>query len=355
MNDVTRKLFRQRWLIGGCLILLSTIFEIHGSSIGIYADIFGHPELSDIIFGKYRVIRSDEWVVFTPFAFSQYFTNFSFVSDIVRAAPTNMFMTYGQAVWHPAIIFRPAQIGYLFLDQGSGLAFYWMSRLVILFLVSFEFARQVLKTETKLSVLYAIMIAFSPLAQWWWSVNSIAEILAAGQGVVVCWKLYLERADTKKRFLYATGFLWCAGVFIFGIYPAWQVPFGYVFLLCIVAISLRRSNALKTLWGDKFFWIAGFALMLAPIIHAVYVSKDMIELQMATEYPGKRFTVGGTWSLRAIITMLFAYGADVAVPFKPLLNLSINECEIAGFFTMAPLGWLMFFTRVSNLSKKIFS
>ncbi|MBQ9441911.1 MAG: hypothetical protein IJU55_02750 [Selenomonadaceae bacterium] len=78
--------------------MLCTIFEIHGSSISIYADILQHPELSDIIFGKYRPIRSDEYVVFTPFAFSQYFTNFSLISDIVRGTATNMFMTYGQAV-----------------------------------------------------------------------------------------------------------------------------------------------------------------------------------------------------------------------------------------------------------------
>ena len=299
---IAEKIFEKRWTIGAIFIVIFTVLEIHGSSISFYADILAHPELSDIILGKYRPIRSDEWAVFTPLAFSQYFTNFSFVSDIVRAAPTNMFMTYGQAVWHPAIIFRPAQIGYLFFDAGSGLAFFWMGRLVILFLVSFEFARLILNTGKKLSVIYAIMIAFSPLAQWWWSVNSIAEILAAGQGVVVCWKLYLENFQDRKRFFYLAGFLYAAGVFIFGIYPAWQVTFGYVFLLCLIAVSFQEKNSLQSLWRDKIFWLAGFVIMLAPIIHAVYISRDMIELQMVTEYPGRRFTIY-TW--RKFATQLF--------------------------------------------------
>lgn len=342
MNFIER-IFVKRWTIGAFFILIFTALEIHGSSISIYADILAHPELSDIILGKYRPIRSDEWIVFTPFAFSQYFTNFSFVSDIVRAELTNMFMTYGQAVWHPAIIFRPAQIGYLFFDAGSGLAFFWMSRLVILFLVSFEFARLILQVSKKLSVIYAIMIAFSPLAQWWWSVNSIAEILAAGQGVVICWKLYLENFESQKRFLFVAGFLFCSGVFIFGIYPAWQVTFGYVFLLCLIAISFNQKNALQSLWRDKIFWLAGSVIVLAPIIQAVYISRDMIELQMATEYPGRRFTLGGNLPINFLPFILFGYGLDILLPFKDITNSFLNNCEAATFFSMAPLGWLIFF------------
>ena len=363
MENLSEKIFEKRWTIGGILILIFTIFEIHGSSISIYANILEHNELSDIIFGKYRPIRSDEWLVFTPFAFSQYFTNFSLISDIVRGAPTNMFMTYGQAVWHPAIIFRPAQIGYLFFDTGSGLAFFWTSRLIILFLVSFEFARLFLQVDKKFSVIYAIMIAFSPLAQWWWSVNSIAEILAAGQGVVVCWKLYLENFQDRKRFFYLAGFLYAAGVFIFGIYPAWQVSFGYIFLFCLIAVSFQQKNSLQSLWRDKFFWIFGTLIMLAPIIHAVYISRDMIELQMATEYPGKRFTLGGNLSLPIILKALLMYGIDVILPFNSMkdafivldnVKISFNECEAASFFTMAPLGWLMFFYLRFKLKQKDF-
>ena len=345
-------LLKMRWLIGVIFILFCTILEIHGSSISFYADILGHSELNDIILGEYRPIRSDEWVVFTPFAFSQYFNNFSFISDIVRAAPTNMFMTYGQAVWYPAIIFRPAQIAYLFLDQGSGLAFFWMSRLTILFLVSFEFARLIIKVNEKYSFIYAIMVAFAPFTQWWFCAVSTAEILAAGQGVVVCWELYLENFEVKKRFAYLAGFLYAAGVYILGIYPAWQVPFGYLFLFCLIAVSFQQKESLKILWQDKFFWIAGFVIMLAPIAHAVYISRDMIELQMATEYPGKRFTTGGGLDIFSTLMWLSAYGVDPLLPFKD--SPVINNCELASFFTMTPLGWLMFFYIRFKLKQKDF-
>ena len=135
-DELAQIIFKLRFVIAGIIFLLCILLELHGSSIGMYAKLFQHPELDINIFGRSRLIRTDEWVVFTPFAFSQYFTNFSMISDVIRGTATNVFMTYGQPVWHPAIIFRPAQIGYLFLDQGSGLAFFWMGRLIVLFLES---------------------------------------------------------------------------------------------------------------------------------------------------------------------------------------------------------------------------
>ena len=91
--------------------------------------------------------------------------------------------------------------------------------------------------------------------------------------------------------------------------------------------------------------------MLAPIIHAVYISRDMIELQMATEYPGKRFTLGGNLPLEFLPFILFGYGLDSILPFKDI-ELLLNNCEIATFFTMAPLGWLMFFYLRFKLKQK---
>ena len=338
-DEAAEIFYRLRYVLGGIFLLLCVLFEIHGSSISIYAHIFGHPELDADLLGKFRPIRSDEWLVFTPFAFAQYFTDFAFVGDIVRGAATNMFIVYGQAVHHAAMIFRPAQLGYLFLDQGSGLAFFWVSRLVVLFLISFEFAKKILNVSRRLSLLYAVMVTFSPVAQWWWAVNSIAEILAAGQGVVVCWKMYLERSATRQRFLFAAGFFWCAGIFIMGIYPAWQVPFGWTFLLCLIAATASSPDALKILRRDKMFWLVGVIVMLAPICHALYISRDMIEITRATEYPGSRFVLGGGFPLS--IHML--YGVSALLPFSSIDSVGVtNDCEAATFFSAAPLGLIIF-------------
>ena len=78
----------------------------------------------------------------------------------------------------------------------------------------------------------------------------------------------------------------------------------------------------------------------------------MIELQMATEYPGRRFSLGGTLSLPFTIGLIMGgYGIDVILPFEEVLK-ATNNCEAASFFTMAPLGWLIFFYLHFKLKQK---
>ncbi len=334
-------LFDNRWLLGSMLLIVCVALQLHGSSIGLYADLLGHPELNDVLLGKNRPVRSDEWIVFTPFAFSQYYTNFSLMSDIVRGTATNMFITFGQAVYDIAMIYRPAQWGYFFLSPGGGLAFYWMGRWIILFLVSFEFAWQILTRDKAISLCYAALIAFSPLVQWWFSINSIVEILAAGQGIVVLWKLYLAQDEKKYRLIYGIAILWCMGVYILGVYPAWQVSFGYVFLFLLIWVSWKNHQHLHKLREDVLLWGLGFCLMLAPIIHIISASWDMIQITKATAYPGARFELGGDWlGFLPASAWSFLYSASLFLPFKD--SPIANNSEIANFFSLSPLGIILF-------------
>ena len=145
--------------------------------------------------------------------------------------------------------------------------------------------------------------------------------------------------------------MWCAGIYILGIYPAWQVPFGWTFLMCLIAITATSDDVLKSLTRDKIFWLVGMIVMLAPICHVLYISRDMIEITRTTEYPGKRFELGGNWSP---IIMLY-YGANLLIPFLDTWNSGgLNNLEFATFFSMAPLGWLMFFWLTFKLKRADF-
>ena len=80
--------------------------------------------------------------------------------------------------------------------------------------------------------------------------------------------------------------------------------------------------------------------MLAPICHALYISRDMIEITRATEYPGSRFVLGGDLPL----TVYLLYGISALVPFSDIDVTGItNRCEAASFFSAAPLGLIVFF------------
>ena len=76
--------------------------------------------------------------------------------------------------------------------------------------------------------------------------------------------------------------------------------------------------------------------MILPILHALYISQDMIQIQLATEYPGKRFSLGGDWS----ILWSLVYPLSIFLPFTDIVeNIEVfgitavtNNCEISSFF-----------------------
>lgn len=345
-----QKIFVYRWFLGLALLVVCVFFELHGSSIGLYAKILEYPDLNIVILGKNRPIRSDEWVVFTPFAFSQYFTDFSYISNIVRGTATDMFIVYGQPVWDIGMIFRPTQWGYLFLQPGAGLSFFWISRWIFLFLISFEFGRVLTNDKKYMGFAYAMMVAFAPVVQWWFSVNSFVEILLFGQGIILLWNRYLLSGKIKSRILYILGIFWCAGGYLFSIYPAWQVPFAYIFWGLFIWLAIKHKEQLVQKKGDLVFWVIGLILFLIPVVHVLRNSWDTIQLVKNTEYPGSRSSSGGGLFIRD----LFVYGNSLFLPYYDVIGNS-NNCEAARFFSLAPAGFCLFLWQTFHKKKDVLS
>ena len=132
--------FRYRWVIGAIVIAFCTILKLHGSSIGVLGELLTGRDVSRV-WGTSRSIRTDEYVVFTEMALSQVKSGFHWFSDVWGYTPSDMFIVYGQPVLNLTTLFRPFSMGYILFGAERGLAFYWSSRLVICFLVSFEFGR----------------------------------------------------------------------------------------------------------------------------------------------------------------------------------------------------------------------
>lgn len=96
---------KYRWYIGITVLMICVVLQLHGSSIGLYSNLLGTNDIT--ILGVNRPLRSDEWVVNTPFTIAQYYAGFPYFNDLIRANPTDVFIIYGQPVWDIATIFRP--------------------------------------------------------------------------------------------------------------------------------------------------------------------------------------------------------------------------------------------------------
>lgn len=331
-------LFQHRVLIGILIIAFCVLFNLSGSSIALWSNYIGGESFQGTIFGVPRQIRSDEWNVFTPFAFSQFWNGYDSVSEILRGAPTDVTLVYAQPCWSFSTLFRPFLWGYLLLGSVRGLAFFWSARMVCLFLVSIEMGLRITNKNAGVSSAFAIFVSFAAVVQWWFAVNGIAELLIFGQGLVLALDVLLIETSLARRLALSVLMAWMAVGFILVIYPAWQVPLFWIFSSLGVGIVIERfqDGAIykpKELVGP--FLVCVFLVLLSVGV-VFYPAIGTVETVMGTAYPGKRVESGGggiqllfTW-----VTGLFGFINAESPAFG-------NVCEAAGFTSLLPLG-LMF-------------
>ena len=337
--------YQYRFWISGIVLIVLVFFEIHGSSILYWQNYLSNlSSVYEPLIGISRAIRSDEWAVNTPMMLSQYYNNsglFPYFSETIRGTLTDTFIIYGQPVRDVAIFFRPFHWGYLLLSPAKGLSFFWISRVIALFLVSFEFGMILTQKSKLLSLIYALLITWSPVVQWWFAINGLVEMLVFGQLALIMITLYMNNQNYYKRSLYALMVLICAGGYILIFYPAWQVPLAYVFLVLFIGVVLENRKHFH--WNKKDVGI-GLGLILFLSIGMIYIlakSGGTISSVMNTVYPGGSAETGGNQFSR-----LFLYPGNLFFAFSRELTYA-NFCELAVYFDFFPMGiiltgWVLF-------------
>jgi len=345
MEKLSDLAYQNRFWISGVLLIVLVFFEIHGSSILYWQNYLSNlTSVYEPLVGISRGIRSDEWAVNTPMMLSQYYNNsglFPYFSETIRGTLTDTFIIYGQPVRDIAIFFRPFHWGYLLLSPAKGLSFFWISRVIALFLVSFEFGMIFTKKSKMLSLIYALLITWSPVVQWWFAINGLVEMLVFGQLALVMITFYMNNQNYYKRSLYALVVLICAGGYILTFYPAWQVPLVYVFLALFIGVFLENRE--HFMWNKKDVGI-GIGLILLLSLGMIYIlskSGGTISSVMNTVYPGGSAETGGNQ-----VSRLFLYPGNLFFAFSRELTYA-NLCELAVYFDFFPMGiiltgWVLF-------------
>lgn len=338
-----RWLHRYRFWIGAALIALAVIFNVSGSSLDMWNVYNGGSRLQGIAFGAPRAIRSDEWGVGTPFAFSQAYNNYGFFNWLIGDHATNMFIIKDAPVWNIAEIFRPFHWGYLVFGSSRGLAFYWSARLVVLFLASYEFFLTLTNAEPGkqehkgVAAFGATLIAFAPLVQWWYAVNSLPEMLIAAFVATVAFDRWLGEYRAWPRAGWAALIFECAGMFALSLYPAWQIPVAYVLLACLIGIFVRHWGSMQVR-GLDYVNVVVLAIIFVVILgQALWISRGTIAAEMHTAYPGARFSTGG--GLNPLY--LFASPGTLLLPFRAFtgtLGFGGNSSEASLFVDLFPIG-----------------
>ncbi len=331
-------LYRWRYLIAAVTVALLVIFDINGSSLHEFAN-YTQFDQDGVLLGISRPLRSDEWALNTPYAFSQANQGFPYFSQVIRGDTTDTFMVYGQPVWDLGVIFRPFHWGYLLLGASRGLSFFWWARLAALLLVSFEIGMLVTKKNRALSLAFSLLIGFSPLVQWWFAINGLVEMLVFGFLAVLMVYHYMNTTKYWKRILFALVTVECGCAFVLTLYPAWMVPIGYVMGGFVLWVILTNRKNFQFQAKKDLPIIAMFFLVLILCLGYVFLkSKDAIVLTMGTVYPGHRENTE-----ICPVNYLFQYLTNLFTPIYDIAGMvpAMNVVEISRFFSFFPLGLIL--------------
>ena len=345
-------------LVVSALFFVLVGLRIHGSSIALAASSWApdeamerfvaspllsrlHPDTRERwrsrLMAEPRLVRYDEWAnEGTPYALAQ-FTHvpaFPVVNTNVGNGQ-NMLVLPWAPVLHISALARPATWGYLLFGPEHGLAWCWWLQVLGCFIALYLLFELLLPSRPWLAVLGAVWFCGSSYVVCW----SLWPAYVTGLGVAALVGAYWVLRSTRPAVIVVCGAL--VGVafaaFCMQLYPPWQVPLGYTFLLLFAALAWRDrlwrgvlTRARSRLCGLALALASAAALLGSFVISSSGALRAMAE----SDYPGQRLTLGGDcpgWRLFGgffnIFTKDFSTYAE---------NVGYNPSEASGFFLLFP-------------------
>jgi hypothetical protein len=320
-------IYRKRYFIGIFILLFFVINGYHGSSIGAYSD-YIQPDITvkdaKPFWGVYRPIRSDELVVDTPTILSQINHNrdLDIVNDALMAKNTTVVMFPQAPTRSISILISPRLLGFLFLDVEQAYSLYWYLPLFALFFSLFELFMIMTKGKKIYSLFGTMMLVFSPSMQWW---NSTLFLLY-GTLAFHMFRNFLISTTWKQKLLFSLMLGWFGSCFIMIMYPAWQIPYGYMFLglfIWQVVVNWKKLSPY-----DLIYIIPAIGVICVLVIPTILASIDQLKLTMNTVYPGARDALGGNnWEY------YYNYLPSIFYSIKGIEN----PCEFSQYIILYPL------------------
>ena len=331
LSSCINYLIKYRFVISIIIFITVLIFKLHGSSIGMWDSIVTQKinnNSATTILGKPRAIRSDEWDTQVPYYLAQATNNkfYPLINQNIRSDGQNMIIAYNSPVWDITILSKPCNWGFLLMGKDYGFSWYWGSKLIFLFLLSFEMSMILTKGNKQISLLGAIWITLSPAIQWWF-MQHVGDLILYSQAIIVSFYYFIKNFNSLKyKIIFGVLFsLSCIG-FALVIYPAIQVPMAYTCLLFMILIITDYRKQIKISYKDVLLIIIIFISTVSILAYFIYNCLDAIKILLNTSYPGKRISTGGEiqpYFLQIFLTNIF-------LPFRDISFL--NNCEVSSFF-----------------------
>lgn len=307
-----------------------------------------------VIANSARNIRSDEWLVLSTMAIGQarHSPAFPIVNKNLGPNGQNMLVVGMTAVpvWRISALARPATWGYFFLPLPQAFAWHWwlpifgcVLGLWACFCVLFPGNWRVCLALSGCFVASPYVVAWS---YWPAYVTMFATIAFASL-------IALLKAQRGWKML---GYALLVGIstsgFILTLYPAWQVPIGYLFLLLLGTVLYRDRHELRFSAANLACVAIGLVIAGAAVVSWWLDAHGAVAAMMATLYPGQRSAeLGG-----GIDSWYFARGVTNFTTLYADLSGVSNSSEVASFLylTLPTLVGAVLSRAYSGKSKQVF-
>lgn len=329
---------QKTWVfIGACIFMffLFVVLKWHNSSIPHWSQVVpdgGDPKRG-LVAGEPLFIRSDEWLVISPFVLSQQKNNYPVKNESLGAGETPLII--GLPTKHLLSVLRPPLWGYYFLDDERGFAWQWNFKIFPFLIASFLLLMLLTRNHFIISLFGSLWLLLSSAIQWW-SINT--ELFTFGFLTTLSFLYILFSEKTKLIIINTLVFLISAYTFAVILYPAYQVPYAYFLLALLFGYCINNKTFLKERFINnknvRILSLSAGILALGGLFFYFFIeTKDTIALISNTVYPGKRSEHGGEFQLIKIF-------ADNFSQFMGIRTYPANWgniCEASSFLMLTPL------------------
>ena len=282
------------WIFPAAISVLALALSVAGfngsSSAQVLAGSDGVAPTCGVVLGNAKFVRSDEWMMHTPWLLSQAKQLHPFSSRNPSVGGKHSPLLCNLPVAHWSVFFRPEFWPFFSgLSAESAFSFFWNFKWWSLLCGSYALLLIVTRGASLLSAAGALILFWTATVQWWFSSPTLMPdmlglwcfALAAAYGAVVHQARWTRVILSMASTFCALGFLFCC-------YPPFQIPLLTLFAPLLFALVLDRQTPRH--WTPIVvatgFVILGFALFAWQLRDTLLTISHLV-------YPGQRFSTGG--------------------------------------------------------------
>ncbi len=320
------------------LYCVLTVAHIHTSSLAAWNIVITRnstPPPRSVLAGTPKGVRADEWMIGSPFIFSQVLRGFPIENRSYGFGKVALVTSIpGLPVKHYTAFFKPQSWPFFLLDLETAFAAYWNFRIFALLIGFFLLLMIVSSNSFWLSLFGSLWLFFSGYVQWWFGIQGIDHLIALCFMSISALYIFFSRNRTVIAISGGVFVLFTLNLAL-NLYPAWQVAAAYLFLFVVAGYLLEHSGspALKVRLPLKVVTAVSAAAAIGLVLW-MYLGevKETALVLLATEYPGKRIARvnGGNISLRQYFSGFFnVFYTQTRFPYG-------NVCESMTFLPLYP-------------------